>query len=46
MATATHELMRSQFFHDFMKNVLTIADLSRAFAEHDRIKGQHLQRSL
>jgi hypothetical protein len=42
MATAAHELTRAQFFHDFMKNVLTIADLSRAFADYDRIKGQHI----
>jgi hypothetical protein len=46
MATATHELTTAQFFHDFMKNVLTIADLSRAFADHDRVKRQHIQRNL
>jgi hypothetical protein len=46
MATATHELTTAQFFHDFMKNVLTMADLSRAFADHDRIKRERIQCSL
>jgi hypothetical protein len=46
MAAPTHELTTAQFFHDFMKNVLTIANLSRGFADHDRTKGQHIQRSL
>jgi hypothetical protein len=46
MATATQELTTARFFHDFMKNTLAIADLSRAFAGHDRTKGQQIRRRL
>jgi hypothetical protein len=46
MATATQELTTARFFHDFMKNRLAIAGLSRVFAGHDGAKGQQIRRRL